>query len=54
MAENVNGTWTKPRLAPFFLKQYRFGNFTFAPNELKLYFTSNRPSIESTWILFAN
>ena len=43
ISENKAGTWTRPQLAPFFVKQYRFGDFTFAPNELKLYFTSNRP-----------
>jgi hypothetical protein len=43
ISENDNGTWTKPQRAPFFVKKYRFGDFTFAPNELKVYFTSNRP-----------
>jgi len=43
LSEQENGTWTTPQRAPFFIKQYRFGDFTFAPNELKLYFTSNRP-----------
>jgi Tol biopolymer transport system component len=43
ISEKKNGTWTKPTVAPFFLKPYRFGDFTFSPNELKLYFTSNRP-----------
>jgi hypothetical protein len=43
LSEQENGTWTQPQRAPFFIKQYSFGDFTFAPNELKLYFTSNRP-----------
>jgi Tol biopolymer transport system component len=47
ISEYVEGTWTKPTRAPFFMKEYRFGDFTFSPNELKLYFTSNRPLNES-------
>ena len=43
LLEYENGEWTAPVRAPFFMKQYRFGDFTFAPNELKLYFTSDRP-----------
>ena len=43
VSEQKAGKWTTPIVAPFFMKQYRFGDFTFAPNELKLYFTSNRP-----------
>jgi len=41
--EREHGLWTAPRRAPFFVKGYRFGDFTFSPNELKLYFTSDRP-----------
>jgi hypothetical protein len=43
VSERKNGEWTQLVAAPFFMKPYRFGDFTFAPNELKLYFTSNRP-----------
>jgi len=43
LMERNNGEWTKPKIAPFFLQQYGFGDFTFAPNEMKLYFTSDRP-----------
>lgn len=41
--EREHGLWTAPRRAPFFLKGYRFGDFTFSPSELKLFFTSDRP-----------
>ena len=27
-----NGSWEEPQPAPFFIKQYRFGDFTFAPD----------------------
>ena len=43
ISDKKDGTWRRPTVAPFFMKPYRFGDFTFAPNELKLYFTSNRP-----------
>ena len=41
--ENAGGTWTEPVRAPFFVKEYGFGDFTFSPNEPALYFTSRRP-----------
>jgi Tol biopolymer transport system component len=44
LLEKINGQWTKPKRAPFFIKEFRFGDFTFSPNELKLYFTSDRPT----------
>ncbi len=43
LSENKAGTWTKPVRAPFFVKEYGFGDFTFSPNEPVLYFTSRRP-----------
>jgi Tol biopolymer transport system component len=43
LVENKAGVWTEPARAPFFEKQYRFGDFTFSPNEPILYFTSDRP-----------
>lgn len=43
LSEQVAGVWTKPVLAPFFVKAYGFGDFTFSPNEPVLYFTSKRP-----------
>ena len=46
LAERTNGRWSEPEVAPFFLKPYRFGDFTFAPDESRLYFTSNRPATE--------
>ncbi len=41
--ERKNGEWTRPEIAPFFMEGFGFGDFTFAPNEARLYFTSNRP-----------
>ena len=41
--ERKNGEWTRPEIAPFFREGFGLGDFTFAPNEAKLYFTSNRP-----------
>ena len=41
--ENKDGVWTEPARAPFFVKQYGFGDFTFSPNALVLYFTTRRP-----------
>jgi Tol biopolymer transport system component len=46
IAKRTDGQWSEPAVAPFFQKPYRFGDFTFAPDELRLYFTSNRPSTE--------
>ena len=46
VSERKSGEWSEPEVAPFFLKPYRFGDFTFVPDELRLYFTSNRPSTE--------
>ena len=41
--ERKNGEWTRPEIAPFFREGFSFGDFTFAPDETKLYFTSTRP-----------
>lgn len=43
LMERKNHEWTGPEIAPFFNQKFRFGDFTFSPNELKLYFTSDRP-----------
>ncbi|MCP4901193.1 MAG: hypothetical protein GY906_29840 [bacterium] len=43
ISERKDGEWTQLAIAPFFMKPFRFGDFTFAPNESRLYFTSNRP-----------
>jgi Tol biopolymer transport system component len=43
LTEQQDGTWTEPTRAPFFAKQFRFGDFTFSPNESVLYFTTDRP-----------
>jgi len=43
LSEQVDGVWSKPLQAPFFVKEYGFGDFTFSPNEPVLYFTSRRP-----------
>jgi len=43
LSENEAGTWTEPVQAPFFVKEYGFGDFTFSPNKPVLYFTSRRP-----------
>ncbi len=43
LSENKTGKWTEPVRAPFFVKEYGFGDFTFSPNEPVLYFTSRRP-----------
>jgi len=43
LTEQKDGTWTEPARAPFFAKQFRFGDFTFSPNEPVLYFTTDRP-----------
>jgi Tol biopolymer transport system component len=43
LSENNGGGWTEPIRAPFFVKDFRFGDFTFSPNEPVLYFTSDRP-----------
>lgn len=43
LMENRGGTWTSPVRAPFFIKDYGFGDFTFSPNRPVLHFTSNRP-----------
>lgn len=43
LLENKAGTWTNPVRAPFFVKEYGFGDFTFSPNQPMLYFTSSRP-----------
>jgi hypothetical protein len=45
-AQRTDGQWSEPEVAPFFLRPYRFGDFTFAPDEPRLYFTSNRPATE--------
>ena len=41
--EDRPGGWTEPARAPFFVKEYGFGDFTFSPNRPELYFTSRRP-----------
>jgi Tol biopolymer transport system component len=46
ISERKHGRWSEPEVAPFFMRPYRFGDFTFAPNALRLYFTSNRPTTE--------
>jgi len=43
LTEHQDGTWKEPTRAPFFEKQFRFGDFTFSPNEPVLYFTTDRP-----------
>jgi len=43
LAEYKAGVWAEPARAPFFVKQYGFGDFTFSPNEPVLYFTTRRP-----------
>ena len=43
LTENKDGKWSEPARAPFFLKQYRFGDFTFSPAEPALFFTTDRP-----------
>jgi hypothetical protein len=43
VSEQQAGVWGKPVQAPFFVKEYGFGDFTFSPNEPVLYFTSRRP-----------
>jgi len=43
LMENRNGVWTAPLPAPFFVKEYGFGDFTFSPDGSELYFTSRRP-----------
>jgi Tol biopolymer transport system component len=43
LVENKAGVWTEPAHAPFYVKQYGFGDFTFSPNESVLYFTSRWP-----------
>ena len=43
LAEHKAGVWTEPVQAPFFEKQYGFGDFTFSPNEPVLYFTTEKP-----------
>lgn len=43
LSEQQAGVWSKPVRAPFFVKEYGFGDFTFSPNEPVLYFTSRRP-----------
>lgn len=43
LSQLEGGVWTEPTRAPFFDKSYRFGDFTFSPNEPKLYFTTDRP-----------
>jgi hypothetical protein len=45
LSENEAGIWTEPVQAPFFVKEYGFGDFTFSPNEPVLYFTSRRPLV---------
>ena len=37
--------WTEPAGAPFFVKEYGFGDFTFSPNRPELFFTSRRPLV---------
>lgn len=43
LMENEKGGWTEPAPAPFFVKEYGFGDFIFSPNRPELYFTSRRP-----------
>ncbi len=43
LVENKDGVWLEPEPAPFFVKEYGFGDFTFSPNSPELFFTSRRP-----------
>lgn len=43
LSAQEDGSWIEPSPAPFFDKDYRFGDFTFSPNEPVLYFTTDRP-----------
>lgn len=43
LMENGEEGWTEPTPAPFFVKKYGFGDFTFSPNRPELFFTSRRP-----------
>jgi len=43
--ENRNDVWMEPEPAPFFVKEFGFGDFTFSPNSPELYFTSRRPLV---------
>jgi hypothetical protein len=43
ISERKDGEWSQLAVAPFFMKPYGFGDCTFAPNESRLYFTSNIP-----------
>jgi hypothetical protein len=45
LVENTNGSWGEPKPAPFFVKEFGFGDFTFSPNRPELYFTSRRPLV---------
>lgn len=43
LSQLEDGVWIEPTRAPFFDPEHRFGDFTFSPNELVLYFTTDRP-----------
>jgi Tol biopolymer transport system component len=43
LVENTGGRWNEAERAPFFVKEFGFGDFTFSPNRPELYFTSRRP-----------
>ncbi len=45
LMENGVGGWTEPTPAPFFVKDFGFGDFTFSPNRPELLFTSRRPLV---------
>lgn len=45
LMENGKEGWTEPTPAPFFVKEYGFGDFTFSPNRPELFFTSRRPLV---------
>lgn len=45
LVENTNGRWSEPKPAPFFVKEFGFGDFTFSPSRPELYFTSRRPLV---------
>jgi len=41
--ERKGGAWREPEPAPFFVREFGLGDFTFSPNRPELYFTSRRP-----------
>jgi hypothetical protein len=43
LSQLEDSVWIEPTRAPFFDEEYRFGDFTFSPNEPVLYFTTDRP-----------